>query len=147
MAVFTAQTFCIALFVVLSRSKSFHSQFFNSIHWKKKGRNFESVKRVRKSHSIVVLVVFFTSRKMSFLGVLSIFFFSLWLATIDAAGYLYDDPDSSAPVQEYFSATKGNFQRSNKPRIVEFYSPSCVSSSWLSWRFLRPNPNTHSKWT
>jgi hypothetical protein len=44
--------------------------------------------------------------------------------SIDGEGYMYGT--KTAAIQEY-SATTGQFQKSTRPRVVEFYSPSCVS--------------------
>jgi hypothetical protein len=44
----------------------------------------------------------------------------------DNSKYLYrGDPEAGA-VQEY-TVQEGNFEASTRPRVVEFYSPFCVS--------------------
>jgi hypothetical protein len=43
---------------------------------------------------------------------------------IDGEGYMYGT--QTAVIQEY-SETTGLFQKSTHPRVVEFYSPTCVS--------------------
>jgi hypothetical protein len=43
---------------------------------------------------------------------------------IDGEGYMYGT--QTAAIQEY-SETTGLFQKSTHPRVVEFYSPTCVS--------------------
>jgi len=57
--------------------------------------------------------------------------FFVWIALLLSTGessrlYLYkDDPDAGA-VDEY-TETEGHFEESMHPRVVEFYSPHCVS--------------------
>ena len=45
----------------------------------------------------------------------------------DLALYLYEK--DSNPILEYKGETENDFTKSTKPRIVEFYSPHCVSFS------------------
>ena len=48
--------------------------------------------------------------------------------SIDGEGYMYGT--RTASIQEY-SETTGQFQKSTRPRVVEFYNPSCVSHTML----------------
>ena len=46
--------------------------------------------------------------------------------------YMYLDAEVNSPVQDYVLASptqeaRGDFRKSKKPKIVEFYSPFCVS--------------------
>ena len=46
---------------------------------------------------------------------------------VDPNEYLYLDPTENAPVIEFSMTEKGDFRRSTKPKMVEFYNPFCVS--------------------
>jgi len=54
--------------------------------------------------------------------------------------YLYADPnENNEPVIEFLKDSKhhgrGDFRRSRKPKLVEFYSPHCVRYSFISASF------------
>jgi hypothetical protein len=66
----------------------------------------------------------------------------VWMGSLalvaSAPRYLYHN-DETSMIQEY-TTTSGLFLASTHPRVVEFYSPSCVSARRTTRLSLRP-PN------
>ena len=49
----------------------------------------------------------------------------LAVASVDGSLYIYKG--ATGPIKEY-TATKNDFHKSRKPRVVDFYSPHCVGT-------------------
>lgn len=70
----------------------------------------------------------FAIMKLSFeSSVLLLFILVFWAEAQDESEFLYLDPTENAPVIEFALTDKGDFRKSTKPKVVEFYNPFCVS--------------------
>lgn len=78
--------------------------------------------------------------------VLLIGFFGSNAYALEDGDFFYGDAAANAPVIEFFPAmndkpSRGDFRKSTKPRMVEFYHPYCVSY----FLFSKCHPHTNTR--